>query len=122
VIHPVDDTTTALVRMAMDAANMRQLAHASNIAAAGTEGHVPVRVEFEEHLGAVRDALQTGRADAAALSGAREATLVHDTGTSVKLDQEVAAMSQNALHYQALVKLLDKQYSMVSIAIDGGKR
>ena len=31
-------------------------------------------------------------------------------------------MSRNALHYQALVKLLNKQYALVSAAIDGGKR
>ena len=122
MIHPVDETTTALVRMAMDAANLRQLAHASNIASANTEGHVPVRVEFEEHMSAVRDALQGGHLEASALAAAEPAHLVQDKGGSVKLDQEVAAMSQNALHYQALVKLLDKQYSMVSMAIDGGKR
>lgn len=122
MIHPVDETTTALVRMAMDAANLRQLTHASNIASANTEGYVPVRVEFEEHMSAVRDAMQAGHLDASALATARAATVVHEQGGSVKLDQEVAAMSQNALHYQALVKLLDKQYSMVSMAIDGGKR
>jgi len=122
VISPVDETTTILVRMAMDAANLRQMTHASNIAAAHTEGYTPLRVQFEEHLNAVRDSMHGGRLSAAALAATEPAQVVHDSAGSVKLDQEVASMSQNALHYQALVKLLDKQYAMVATAIDGGKR
>ena len=122
MIQPVDDNTTALVRLALDAASLRQTVHASNIASAGTDGYQPVRVQFEEHLGAVRDAVGANRLDASALATAQPAAIVQEGAAGVKLDQEVAAMSQNALHYQALVRLLDKHYSLVSTAIDGGKR
>ena len=122
MIQPIDPSTAALVGMALDAANLRQLAHSSNLASANVPGYKPVAVRFEDQLQAVRDAIAQGSLSPSTLSAAGGAEMVVGAEAGVQVDQEVAAMSRNALHYQALVKLLNTHYGLVGAAIDGGKR
>jgi len=120
-------TVTAL-GLALDAASLRQRAAAANIANASTEGYLPVRVSFESQLDEARAALETrGRLDTDALSGVRPALEVvtrDESGLSPKvmLDLEVAGMSSNAAHYQALVKGLSMHYAVLSAAVSDGKK
>ena len=122
MVSAIDPATQALVSAALGAADLRQMVHASNIALAGTPGHVPKRVQFGEHLDAVRASLVAGRLDADVVATLSRAEVVPSEQSEVQLDQEVSLMSQNALHYQALVRLLNKQYAVMGAAIDGGKR
>ena len=124
MVEPVNPATRNLVAMALDAANLRQMAHASNIAMANSPGYKPVAVEFEEHLEAVREAIAQGGLHTAHLEGAEAMKVVPagDVAQPLPLDQEVGAMSRNALHYQALVKLLSKHYGTLALATDGGRR
>ena len=124
MMEPVNPATRTLVAMALDAANLRQIAHASNIAMASTPGHRPASVAFEEHLETVREAIARGELTPAHLDGAQavQLTAAPDATQTVQLDQEVGEMSRNALHYQALVKLLSKHYGTLALAADGGRR
>jgi flagellar basal-body rod protein FlgB len=45
-----------------------------------------------------------------------------DVAGPVQLDMEVARMAQNAVHYQALLKGIEKQYAILSTAIADGKK
>lgn len=122
MVSAIDPATQALVSSALNAADLRQLVHASNVAMAGTPGHVPMQVRFGEQFDALREQISAGRVDAATVASLARAEVVPSARTEVQLDQELSAMSQNALHYQALVRLLNKQYSVMGMAIDGGKR
>ncbi|WP_140637083.1 flagellar basal body rod protein FlgB [Methylibium rhizosphaerae] len=122
MVTPIDPATAALVERALDAASLRQQVHASNIASAGTPGHHAQRVNFEDSLGAVRDELHGGRLAAATVRDSAPAEVVAAPQAEVQLDQEVAAMSHNAMHYQALVRLLNKQLAVFGAALDGGRR
>lgn len=108
----IDPVTLALVKSALDAGVLRQAAHANNLANAQTEGYRPFKVVFEERL--------QGLLDAGAVPAAEMVTDV-DAGP-VSPDAEVAALSQNALHYQALAKALGKQYGLLSLALSDGRR
>lgn len=124
----IEAITTAAIGLALDAASLRQRAYASNIANASTPGYVPVRVGFESQLAEAAATLESrGRLDAAALADVRP-VLEHapldamGLPAKVQLDVEVASMSQNAAHYQALVKALQRSFSVLSLAVTEGKR
>ncbi len=117
--------TTAALSIALDAAALRHQAIAANIANAGTEGYVPVKVSFEEQLEEARQALQSrGRLDASSLAGVQPALEPVSLGVAPKimLDAEVADMSANTVHYQALVKGLSRHYAILSAAVSDGKK
>lgn len=119
----IDPVTLALVRSALDAGVMRQVAHANNVANSNTAGYRPFQVMFEEGLDEVREAVDGGRAtelDPVEVPAAQMQQL--PAGTAVSLDAEVAAMSQNALQYQALTKALGRHYALLGLAISEGRR
>ena len=129
-MNPIEGATALAVGRALDAASLRQDAIAANIANANTPGYRPVRVRFEEGLGALRSELETsGRLEAADLEG-MHATLEPDpaaapgggAGSMVALDQEVANLASNSLHYQVLLRALNRQLSILGAAINDGKR
>lgn len=124
----MEAVTAAALGLALDAAALRQQAMAANIANAGSPGYRPLRVSFEAQLEGARSALESrGSLDAASLVGVRplvETAPADEIGVPPRmtLDQEVASMSQNAVHYQALLRGLAKHYAMLSAAVSEGKR
>lgn len=119
----IEPATLALVSKALDAATVRQAVHANNIANASAEGFAPSRVSFEAHLGQVRDALARGdRLTVADVSEIQASIEPLGTDSKVELDTEISALARNGLHYQALIKALDRQLSLMSLAVSDGKR
>jgi len=119
----IEPTTLVLVSKALDAATVRQAVHANNIANASAEGFAPSRVSFEEHMNQVRDTLARGDRLSAADVGDIQASIeTLGTGTKVELDTEISALARNGLHYQALIKALDRELSMMSLAVSDGRR
>ena len=110
--------------MALDATALRQQAIAQNIANANTPGYQRIGVSFETHLGALRNTLkQGGTPSLASLRDVRPALeLVGSPGDKVALDMEVASLSENTLQQQTLLKLLNKHMSLLSTAVNEGKR
>lgn len=120
----IDSSTVGLVSIALDATALRQRAIAHNIANAHTPGYQRVGVSFEQRLGALQETARTGAAPSlASLRDLRPTLeLVGAPGDSVALDMEVAALSENTLQQQALLKMLNKHLSILSSAINEGKR
>jgi flagellar basal-body rod protein FlgB len=120
MINPV---TLAVVKSALDASALRQVAHANNIANASTPGYRAFHVVFEERLDAVRDAIREQRADEIDVANLPAAQMEQSaTPETISLDTEVAAMSQNALQYQVLAKALSHHYSLLGMAMSEGRR
>lgn len=121
MINPV---TLSLVRAALDAGTLRQVAHANNIANANTPGFKPFAVSFEEGLGEVRAALESGSTAQLSPQDIPAARMFTDLAATAapSLDTEVAAASGNALQYQALSRALGQQYSLMNLAITGGSK
>lgn len=120
----IDNNTTAMLGLALDAAVMRQQAIAQNIANVSTPGYQRIGVSFESRMAALASSLPQGAAPSLAdLSNYRpffEATGA--PGDSVALDMEMADMSQTVLHHQVLMKALNKHLELVGLAINEGKR
>jgi flagellar basal-body rod protein FlgB len=124
---PLESITTAALSLALDAASLRHQAIAANIANHATEGYVPQKVDFEAQMQEARRSLDaTGRLDPVALASVRPAlrpvTAAGGQPTQVRIDQEMADLAQNAVQFQALAKGLARHFSILSIAVNDGKR
>ena len=115
----IDPVTLSLMRSALDAGMLRQVAHANNIANVNTPGFKPFAVSFEEGLDAVRDAIATGDPAGLSANDIPAARMYVDAAATSPpgLDSEVAATSENALHYQALAHALSREYELLSLAM-----
>lgn len=123
----IDAITTTAVALALDAASLRQQAIATNIANAATPGYAPLAVSFEDQLVDARRALAAnGRLDAATLAGVQPVmqprTQAGGLTSPVALDAEAAALAQNAVQFQALLKGLNRHYQIMSSAVSDGKK
>ena len=122
-----DPVTRALVIKALDAAVLRHQAIAANIANANSINYRPVRVNFEEQLGFARQAIASGAGLTPADIAAIKPSLEHEPGSSagnaaVMIDMEMVKLAQNTVQYQALLRGLAHRSSLISIAINEGKR
>jgi flagellar basal-body rod protein FlgB len=116
----VEALTGAALTLALDAATLRHQIHATNIANAGVVGYKAQRLSFEAH---VQQGLQATQPANVQVNARVETELAFDgTPRAVQLDTEVAAMSQNAVHYQTLVRALNRQMSIMASAVSEGKR
>lgn len=123
MIERNEAVTVNLVSLALDAASLRHRAIAANIANAGNADYHAVRVSFEDQLEtARRDLAGRGAVRPASLSGVAPTMLSAPEAGGVALDLETANLAQNTLQYQALLKGLSKYMSIVSAAINEGKR
>lgn len=125
MLNSVENTTVDLVKLALDAASLRQQALANNIANLNTPGYSPLRVDFESQLAGARAHYFAGNrvsdADLAAVKPSVEADEAGE-GSPVSLDLEIAKVSQNVVHYQALLRGLNKRMAILGMAINEGKR
>jgi flagellar basal-body rod protein FlgB len=122
----VEAITIASLRLALDAASLRQQAIASNIANAGSVGYARQRVSFDAQLEQLDASFQEpDQYRAFGLGGA--AHIVQARGAdgapeAVQLDMEMADMAQNTVQYQALLKALSRHFAVLSSAVSDGKK
>jgi len=122
-----DRVTSALVSVALDAATLRHQAIANNLANIHSENYRPQRVNFEEQLSALRHAVATQSPIApAALAQAQpfiETDAARRTGDLAgRMDMEMVKLSQNAVHYQTLLKALDRWGGILTLAVNEGRK
>jgi flagellar basal-body rod protein FlgB len=125
MINGVEAVTTATLSLALDAAALRHESIAANIANANSVDHIPIRMNFDAELSRAREELvsQSGsRPSALPVLDIEVATGAHDPLDRVRLDAEMATMSQNSLHYQALLRGLSRHMSILESAVADGKR
>jgi len=123
----IEALNLGLLRSALDLASLRQQVIATNVANAGTPGYVRQRLSFNDHLQA-QPQWQGEPRPAEATGQHIEATRVGpDLGAdglarAVRLDEEVAEMALNSLHYQALMRALSRHFSILHSAATEGRR
>lgn len=124
---PTEAITVDMVKMALDAASLRHLTIANNIANVNTAGYAPASVNFEQQMDLVRTTLNQGETvQSSMLSGIQpvieRGEPVADTDRTALLDTEMAKLAQNTVQYEALLKALGKHMSLLGSAIAEGKR
>lgn len=127
MIEGIEDVTTKALGLALDATVLRHQAMAANIANAHTLGYVPQRVNFEEQLvEAARSLEARGFIEGSTLASVQP-LLAPRLGagglpTTVQLYIEMADLSRNTMHYQALVKGVSQHLGMLAAAASDGRK
>ena len=103
----VSPTTEALAR-AIDVCALKQAVYSANIANANVDGYRRLEVLFDEQ-GAI----------AGANSAEPQVALAADS--TVKLDEEMAAMARNALRYETLLSAYERSTGLLKAAIHEGR-
>lgn len=108
----IPPTTLSITARALDIAEIRQAVHAHNIANSSVPGYTAKVASF------------SGMLDAAdgELGVLQPRPTLQESGRPVEIYSELANMSENLVHYQSLVKLLNRHYVIASMAINDGKR
>lgn len=124
---PIEALTTAALSAALDAASLRHAAVAANIANAGTEGYVPVRVSFDERLEEARAALRDrGTMESSHLDvlRGRLQSMLDATGepARVQVDVEMTELARNSVHFQVLTQSLSRHLGMLALAAADGRK
>jgi flagellar basal-body rod protein FlgB len=113
-----DDLTIRLIESSLAASALRSKVVANNIANLSTPGFRRSQVRFEELLG---EALKTGRAkDLQHLAGEVFQPLdspFNDAGSDVSLDQEVGELVKNSAMYKTYMRMLNRLYQQMEMAI-----
>ena len=107
MIEALQGAGVPMAKLALDAASLRHQAIANNIANAHTEGYAPLGVRFDARLAAARRA---------------QPEVVRATNEPVQVDAELVKLSQNTLHYQALLRGIAKHHAILGAAISDGRR
>ncbi|MCK5225710.1 MAG: flagellar basal body rod protein FlgB [Planctomycetes bacterium] len=103
----------------LKAENMRQTAISSNIANLETPGYRRVDVKFDELL---KKALNSpGDVDINEIKPEihnPKLTPLNSNGNDVNLEAEVGEMVKNSLRYKTYIRLINKKYSQMDLAIN----
>jgi len=113
-------SVTDLLGIGMKAAALRGQVIANNIANLETPGYRRKDVRFEQLL--AKALTSSGRIDLAKLQMEviePRSTAVNAQGNDVNLDQEIGEMVRNSATYKVYVRLLDKLYRQMELAIAG---
>ncbi len=99
--------------------SLRQKAIANNVANLGTPGYRRVNVKFKESLAKALDS--SGTVDLSKIEPQiyqPENTHVKSNGNDVSLEVEVGEMVKNTLRHKAYIRLLQKKYQQIELAIN----
>lgn len=106
------DPILQLLGRALDVGALRHSVHVANIANANTDGY--------SRFDVVVDALPRETVTPGELA-APEARVISVPGEAVRLDQEMAAMAQNAVRYQTLLSAVEKSMDLLRYAAREGR-
>lgn len=101
------------------AESLRQKAIANNIANLETSGYRRIDVKFEELLAKALNS--PGAVELSELEPQIHQPLktpVNSNGNDVSLESEVGQMVKNTLRYKAYIRLLNKKYNQMQLAMD----
>lgn len=108
-----------LLETGIKAESLRQKAIASNIANLETHGYRRIDVKFEELL--TKAMSSSGAVDLREIEPLihkPKQTSVKSNGNDVNLEVEVGEMVKNALRHKAYIRLLNKKYNQIDLAIN----
>jgi flagellar basal-body rod protein FlgB len=100
---------------ALDLVVLRHSVHASNIANASTEGYQRMEVVANDAASAI-----TADSGAAGLE-IPVGQVVPSANATVRLDQEMAQMAQNAIRFQTLIGAFERTSGLLKLAIHEGR-
>lgn len=116
-------STTEILARAIDVCALRQAVHSANIANANVDGYKRLEAVIAESLDTAAHS-ESGQASLfqnGVAPVASETAVVMATNSTVKLDEEMAAMARNALRYQTLLSIYERSSGLLRMAIHEGR-
>ena len=101
---------------ALDLVELRHSVLASNIANASTEGYQRMEVVANDAVSPLAAEMEAGGASALPVG-----QVVPSADATVRLDQEMAQMAQNAVRFQQLIGAFERTTGLLRMAIHEGK-
>jgi len=112
-----------LLEAGIRAEGLRQKAIANNIANLETPGYRRIDVKFEELLAKALDSAgEVKLSEIEAEIYQPKQTPVKSNGNDVSLEVEVGEMVKNSLRHKAYIRLLNKMYRQIEMAIETRSR
>lgn len=112
-----------LLEAGIRAEGLRQKAIANNIANLETPGYRRIDVKFEELLAKALDSSgEVKLSEIEAEIYQPKQTPVKSNGNDVSLEVEVGEMVKNSLRHKAYIRLLNKMYKQIEMAMDTRSR
>jgi flagellar basal-body rod protein FlgB len=113
------DRITDLLDVGIKAENLRQKTIANNIANLETPGYRRIDVKFEELLAkSLKSSDDVDLSDLEPIIYRPKETPVNSNGNDVNLESEVGQMVKNTLRHTAYIRLLNKKYKQIELAMD----
>lgn len=113
------DSVTDLLDAGIKAENLRQKTIANNIANIETPGYRRIDVKFEELLAkSLKSSDEVNLSDLEPIIYRPKETPVNSNGNDVSLESEVGQMVKNTLRHTAYIRLLNKKYKQIELAMD----
>ena len=107
-----------LIEAGIRAESLRQKAISNNMANLETPGYRRIDVKFEELLAKCLDSPDTANPGRIKPQIYRpEQTTVKPNGNDVDYENEVGHMIKNSLRHKAFIRLLDKKYKQIALAV-----
>ena len=127
MIDDIQSVTRSLGEKALDAFELRQQVLANNLANVSVDGYQPMRVNFEEQLGAVRSAIAAGASDKqlgqmiSQLDPHLEALPVDPVSgdKQQRIDDAMTLMLQNTVQYESVLTALAREGTLTRMAVTG---
>jgi flagellar basal-body rod protein FlgB len=121
------DLTTEAVRLGINMSRVRAEIASDNIAHADVTGFRPMRADFGNAVGLLREAETSSSLDGEDLQAITPATLhatAHfadaDPSAPVHLDAEVAELESANVDFQTLTTVMSRRFALMQLAMTGG--
>ncbi len=125
MLESLSGATGRLAHLALDAAMVRHQVIANNIANADVPGYQTQRLDFEAKIRQFSEMVITRSAEPMIireLDGLKQRLVSGDefiveADSQPQLDDELVALTENVLHYRALLEALSKRGDIIGMAI-----
>jgi flagellar basal-body rod protein FlgB len=108
-----------IIGAGIKAESLRQKTIANNVANLQTPGYRRVDVNFQDLLAKALESSKSGDlSDVEAVTYQPQNTVVKSNGNDVSLETEVGEMVKNSLRHKAYIRLLQKKYQQIDLAMD----
>jgi len=120
------DTSLQTLQKVIELRQKSQQVIASNIANADTPGYQPRRLQFEDSLrqvvadGIGQKTTRSGHMSTGDSPSSLQGELIEEDGV-VNVDQEMIALSENQILYEAAVQMLNKKLGLLKYVAQDGR-
>ncbi|CAM3744147.1 flagellar basal body rod protein FlgB [Parendozoicomonas haliclonae] len=126
MLELLDGVTSNLLNKALDRSALEHKLIANNIANSSTVGFIPQTTAFGQTLATIQNLVEQNATPASLRDATENWNPQQDIGTEsgytqVELDREMVKLTQNTLHYQALMTAKSGLGDLLRTAIKEGK-